>query len=170
MNEKVNPHQIRIEIIHGGHILNCFKSKERDLVDFLQEDALDNQKQLLSVTFLWFYEEKLVSYITLLNDKLNLEGDLKKFFQEKSIHYHSIPALKVGRLCVDDEFLKRGLGKLMMSFASEKAKEINSNKAGCRFITVDAKEKSLPFYIKLGFKALGQKRSETIALYLDLLH
>ena len=168
--QQIKPEEIKIEIIDQHHKVNIFQSYEPELVGFLREDALENQKQRLSVTFLWFYKENLVSYITLLNDKINLEGDLKDFFHEQGVLYQSLPALKVGRLCVDDRYLRKGLGKLMMSFASETGKEININKAGCRFITVDAKMKSLPFYLKLGFKELQHQKGETIALYLDLLY
>jgi len=47
------------------------------LVDFLVEDALENQKNRISVTYLIFLESgELVGYVTLLNDRINLEGDL----------------------------------------------------------------------------------------------
>ena len=77
--EKIESADIEIQKINDSHIsiLQGFKSYEKELVDFLIEDALNNQKQKLSVTFLWFYENNLVGYVTLLNDKINLEGNLK---------------------------------------------------------------------------------------------
>ncbi|MBS3123998.1 GNAT family N-acetyltransferase [Candidatus Woesearchaeota archaeon] len=165
---------IKIEIIDANHNVSLFQSYEKELVDFLSEDALENQKQRLSVTFLWFYEEKLVSYITLLSDKINLEGDLKDFFKEKGIHYKSLPSLKVGRLCVNDKYLRRGLGKLMILSAIQIANGINKNKAGCRFITLDAKRNpdkkldSIHFYKKMGFKTLKERVKGTTPMYLDL--
>ena len=66
---KIKPEEIEIEIINDGYDVQGFTSYEKELVNFLREDALENQKQRLSVTFLWFYDGKLVSYITLLNDK-----------------------------------------------------------------------------------------------------
>ena len=124
-------HEIVIEKIDYKHNLSNFKSYEKELVNFLTEDALNNQKQKLSVTFLWFYEKNLVGYLTLLNDKINLEGDLKEFFREKDIHYKSLPVLKIGRLCVHDDFLRRGVGRLMVLFAIQQANEISENKSGC---------------------------------------
>ena len=170
----IKTEEIKIELIDESHKVNLFKSYEEELVDFLKEDAFENQKQRLSVTFLWFYEEKLVSYITLLTDKINLEGDLKEFFKEKGIHYKSLPALKIGRLCVDDAFLRRGLGKSMILSAIQIANGINKNKAGCRFITLDAKRNpdqkldSIHFYKKMGFKALKERIKGTTPMYLDL--
>ncbi len=171
---KIKPEEIQIEIIKEEYGVKDFTSYEKELIDFLQEDAFENQKQRLSVTFLWFYKGQLVSYITLLNDKINLEGDLKEFFREKGVHYKSLPALKIGRLCVDDRFLRRGLGKLMVLSAIKIANEITRNKAGCRFITLDAKRNpdkrldSIHFYKKLGFKMLKERIKGTTPMYLDL--
>lgn len=170
----IRPEEIKIEIIDGSHDVGAFESYEQELVDFLREDALENQRQRLSVTFLWFYEGKFVSYLTLLTDKINLESDLKEFFKEKGIHYKSLPALKIGRLCVDDRFLRMGLGKLMILAAIQIANEINKNKAGCRFITLDAKRNrnksldSIHFYKKMGFKILKERVKGTTPMYLDL--
>lgn len=65
----IRPEEIKIELIAQHHQVAIFQSYEKDLVDFLREDALKNQKQRLSVTFLWFYEGNLVAYMSLLNDK-----------------------------------------------------------------------------------------------------
>ena len=174
MHEKITPEEIKIEIIGDNFDIRKFSSYERELVDFLIEDALENQRQRLSVTFLWYYKEKLASYITILNDKINLEGNLKEFFKEKGIHYKSLPALKIGRICVSDQFLRRGLGRLMILSAVQIANGINKNKSGCRFITLDAKRNSNPkldsihFYKKMGFKTLKERRKGTTPMYLDL--
>lgn len=173
-DNKIEPKDITIEKIHDEHSLENFRSYEKELVDFLIEDALNNQKQKLSVTFLWFYGDKLVGYVTLLNDKINLEGNLKEFFRERDIHYKSLPALKIGRLCVHDDFLRRGIGRLMVLFAIKQANEISDNKAGCRFITLDAKRNkkreldSIHFYKKIGFELLKERNKGTTPMYLDL--
>ncbi|MBI3034445.1 GNAT family N-acetyltransferase [Candidatus Woesearchaeota archaeon] len=171
---KINPMDIAIEKLKEKHDLNDFKSYEPELVSFLIEDALDNQRQNLSVTFLWFYKNRITGYITLLTDKINLEGNLKEFFREKDIHYKSLPALKIGRLCVHDDFLRRGIGKLMVLFAIKAANDINESKAGCRFITLDAKRNSrkeldsIHFYKRLGFKVLKERSKGATPMYLDL--
>ena len=171
---KIDPKDIAIEKLNDKHTLDNFKSYEKDLAEFLKDDALGNQKQRLSVTFLWFYGKELVGYLTLLNDKINLEGNLKEFFREKDIHYKSLPALKIGRLCVHDDFLRRGIGRLMVLFAIQHANEICEHKAGCRFITLDAKRNekreldSIHFYKRMGLKMLKERAKGTTPMYLDL--
>ncbi len=166
---------LKIKVIEDRHDLTSFQSYEKELVHFLLEDALENQQLNLSVTFLWFYQEKLVSYITLLNDRITLDGDLQIFFKNKGVLYKSLPALKIGRLCVDDSYRKKGFGTAMVKFAIKIAKEISLEKAGCRFLTVDAKRNknkdldSYTFYTKIGFEALRlEKEQINTPMYLDL--
>ena len=178
MPEKIKPEELRIEKLEPKHndLLNGFTTSSKELKDFLIEDALNNQKQKLSVTFLWFYENNLVGYVTLLTDKINLEGNLKQFFREKDIHYKSLPALKIGRLCVHEDFLRRSIGRLMVLFSIQKSNEISENMAGCRFITLDAKRNenreldSIHFYKKLGFEVLKERNKGTMPMYLDLVN
>lgn len=172
---KIFPEELKIEIISQKHDLTGFASYEQDLVDFLRDDALVNQEQNLSVTFVWFYNNWLVSYVTLLTDRITLSGGLQNYFKEKGVHYKSLPALKIGRLCVDDKFRRRGLGKLMIEFSIMVAKEINQGKAGCRFITVDAKRNpvseldSVQFYKRLGFQVTGEDRTKKVTfMHLDV--
>ncbi len=171
----MNVEELKIQIIEEKHNLNSFHSYEQELVDFLLEDAFQNQRLNLSVTFLWFYQEKLVSYITLLNDRITLDGDLQSFFKNKGVLYKSLPALKIGRLCVDDNYRKNGFGTAMVKFAIKIAREISVEKSGCRFLTVDAKRNknealdSYSFYTKMGFESLRPEKDQiNTPMYLDL--
>ena len=55
MTERVEPSQISYEKLSDGHleIIKTFQNQEKDLVDFLQEDALENQRRGVSVTYLF---------------------------------------------------------------------------------------------------------------------
>ncbi|MDD4878110.1 MAG: hypothetical protein PHO02_03680 [Candidatus Nanoarchaeia archaeon] len=173
-NAKIMVEDVRIEILCPFHMpfLRGFRSYEKEMVNFLIEDALDNQNQRISLTFLWFYQDELAAYITLLNDRINLEGNLKEFFMEKGVLYNSLPALKIGRLCVDDRFLQRGMGALMIRFAIKIANQIFERYSGCRFIVLDAKrnirKSPVLFYEKHGFKILRERKGAT-PMYFDLV-
>src|SRR3989344_9507362 len=172
---KIDAEEIRIEKRSKEHDIKGFQSYEGELVKFLQEDALDNQDKKISVTYLLFLKEtnELIGYFTLLNDKINLEGDLKEYFNDKGVFYHSLPALKIGRLAVDDRFLRRGIGTLMIDYIIRRAKLISVKIAGCRFITVDAKRNqetgkdSLTFYQKNRFQVFREGKDATF-MHLDL--
>ncbi len=78
----IRPEEIKIEIINSTHNVSHFNSYEPELVDFLKEDALDNQQKKISTTYLWFYKpnDELVGYITVLADSINLQGGVKSVF------------------------------------------------------------------------------------------
>ena len=174
--EKITVEEVKIERIHENHKVDNFQSYEPELVHFLLEDALDNQKNRISVTYLWFLKAsgELIGYITLLNDRINLEGELKDVFRRKGVKYHSLPALKVGRLCVDDRFLRKSIGTLMLAFAVKVANHIFNGYAGCRFIVLDAKRNHqndpIHFYKKVGFLPLKERKKGTTPMYLDLIN
>ncbi len=171
--EKITASDVNIVRINTSHNVKIFRSYEQELVNFLVEDALNNQNHKISVTYLWFLKTgELVGYVTLLNDRINLEGDLKDFFLMKGIQYHSLPALKIGRLCVDNSFLRKGLGTLMVDFSIKIAFNIFDKYSGCRFVVLDAKKNiannPIHFYKKLGFKELKERKKGTTPMYFDL--
>lgn len=172
---KIQLEDIRIERISHAHNLGLFQSHDHELVTFLIEDALKNQQIRISVTYLWYLKSgELLGYITLLNDRINLEGNLKDLFRGKGISYHALPALKIGRLCVDNGFLRIGVGSLMIAFAAGVANSIHNEYSGCRFLVLDAKRTlvndPIHFYKKFGFEVLKDRRKGTTPMYLDLFN
>ncbi len=99
---------------------------------------------------------------------------MKEYFKQKGIPYKSLPALKIGRLCVSDRHLGKGVGTLMIEFVLVLAQKISKD-IGLRFITTDAKRKvdpkrdSIHFYKKFGFEVLRQRGKGTTSMYKDLI-
>jgi len=157
-------------------LLISFRCIEKELEKFLVEDAWTNQKQGISVTYLWFLKEtkELAGYVTLLTDSINLNADLKKFFKEKDIHYKSLPALKIGRMAVSESKMRLGIGSIMIRFSIAVALNVYEKYAGCRFIVLDAKRNNDPnfdpihFYKKIGFNVLMKREKGTVPMYLDI--
>ncbi|MBI2660116.1 GNAT family N-acetyltransferase [Candidatus Woesearchaeota archaeon] len=176
--EKISITEIEIRQINDSHkpILSSFKSYEKELVDFLVEDAFDNQTKQMSITYLWFLKStnELIAYVSVLADAISLQGELKEHFRQKGVLYKSLPALKIGRLCVADEYLGRGVGTLMIEFVLVLAQRM-SKEIGLRFITTDAKRNpdsrkdSVHFYKRFGFEILRQREKGTTSMYKDLI-
>ncbi|MBI4044788.1 MAG: hypothetical protein HY392_03705 [Candidatus Diapherotrites archaeon] len=177
MPGKISVSEIVVEPLSEKHktLLNGFKSFEKELVDFLKNDALDNQEKKISKTHLFFHKPtgKLSGYITLLTDKISLHAELKEAFKKKGINYKSLPALKIGRLCVHDDFLRMGIGTHMLDWTVFVIKKINEF-AGCRFITIDAKRNpdksrdSIHFYKAKGFEIYKEREKGSTPMYKDL--
>ena len=178
---KIKPEELRIEKISSVHeaVIKTFESYEPELSDFLKEDALEQQDRKISVTYLWFTRatNELVAYITICPDcvKLkNISEELAKNFRDKGINYKSLPSLKIGRVCVDNRFLRRGIGSLMIDFAINLAVKL-SKEVGCRFLYLDAKRNedsdkdAIHFYKKIGFEIYKYRDSKETPMYMDIL-
>lgn len=155
-------------------LLSPFHISDQDLQEFILQDAYPNQKLGISKTYLLLYDSKIVGYITLLADTLRLEGELRDYFKNKDVDYKTLPALKIGRLAVDDCLQRCGLGTKLLTFAHGLAEHTSKHLFGCRFLILDAKRNSdhkkdsIHFYKKLGFKVLKERIKGTTPMYLDL--
>lgn len=174
-NEHISWEELDIELISEKHksFLENFKTDNIELKQFLVEDAFSNQEMGISYTYLWFYKKnnELVAYITLLADAIRVHGTrLGQSFLEKGVEYKTLPALKVGRLCVHDDYRGRGIGTLTTDFAMKKLLAINENEGvGCRFLITDAKKDAIHFYKKMHFEILKEREKGTIPMYYDMI-
>lgn len=82
--------------------------------------------------------------------------------------FKSYPAIKICRLATSTKYQGEGIGALMLNTIIGSYR--NDNKAGCRFVTVDAYQQAIPFYLREGFKPLSKEDegSPTRLLYFDL--
>lgn len=156
-----------------------FDCGDSDLNEFLLSDALAYTRNLIAVTYIFenFKEKETVGFFSVLNDKITAEqtsnSGWKRF--RKSIperkRFKSYPAVKIGRLGVSLSYQSKGLGSSIIEYI--KGLFLDSNKTGCRFITVDAynNEKTINFYKKNGFIFLTEldQKEETRLMYFDLI-
>ncbi len=173
MEDKIPQDDLKVEKLSEKHkaVLETFKTDNIELQKFLVEDALRNQELAISNTYLWFYKSnnELVAYITILTDAVGIHGTgLGDHFQDIGVPYKTLPALKIGRICVNTEYSNRGIGTFMIKFAMLKLLVIEQE-AGCRFIFADVKREAIHFYKKLGFMILKIREKGTIPMYLDML-
>lgn len=156
--------------------LNTFKCAEGDLNDFLIEEAKDYQTELLARTYLLRNSTNgdIVAYYSLLNDVIRLNETERSVrnrinrkipFSKQRNHY---PAVKVGRLAVNEAYAGQGIGRLILD--SIKFIFTHGNRTGCRFITVDALTTATGFYEHNSFRFFTEKDKDddTRLMYFDL--
>ncbi len=157
-----------------------FDCGDADLNGFLFDDAKNYGSSLLAVTYLIQDDENTIAYFAYQNDKISHTdiggGNLKKFIKrvgsllpKEKGEFKSYPAVKIGRLGVNNDFKGKGIGKQIIQFTIQYFTE--NNKTGCKFITVDAYKASLKFYEKMGFKYLSSadEKSDTRLMYFNLV-
>ena len=141
---------------------------DHDLDDFIRDDAERHLRDKMAVTYGVFLPEEHfarypLAFFTLQNDALKIESS--------GYPYKTPPAVKVGRLGVSVEFQSAGIGTDILTMIKDFM--CRDNRTGCRYITVDAYNKSrvLRFYQKSGFAFLKtpnpQRKQEP--MYFDLL-
>ena len=174
----MNKEDILLRRLGENDVISRFDCGDDDLNDFIFSDAMLYFKVRLATSYV--LEDKntkdTIGYFSLAHDRISLTdfpsnsayNRFRRQFFAQGKMFKSYPALKICRLATDKKFRGEGIGTMMinMIIASYKA----DNKAGCRFITVDAYADALPFYYKQGFTPLSKEDedSPTRLLYFDL--
>jgi hypothetical protein len=170
-----------IEKLNNNHHIEGFNADNaNEYTLFLKQDALKHQESHISNTFLLVEIESraIAAYISLIADAVTLQDEEKASLLLPDISFETLPALKIAKLAVAEEFKKsyRHLGSLMVDFSRSIADQCNELLIACRVLTVDADieyDKSLPlFYERNGFTALHSKRytkkTRTLPMWTDI--
>lgn len=163
--------ELQFQLIDTSHKI-AFDCDDPDLNDFFCNDAIPYQSGLLAKTYKYVTHDKnIVAMLSLCNDIIAISNNKKRKTFHRSKHLPSYPAVKIARLGVATSKRSNGIGTAIIHFLM--IFFLVRNKTGCRFITVDAynKSRTLNFYEKNGFKYITEKDilSKTRTMYLDLL-
>ena len=156
-----------------------FDCGDKDLNNFIVNEASDYTRSLLSVTYVVVNKSdktKVVAFFSLSADKLSVNdfvsnSEFNRFRKKRFVHekqLRSYPAIKLCRLGVDKSVKGMGIGTIILSLVEYLC--TYENRFGNRFITVDAYKEAVPFYQRNGFLPLTQKEinNYTKPLYFDL--
>ena len=148
------------DILAKSHSFTC---GNEDLDKFFLRDALLYKQQLLAKSYCFLLDDQaevstIVCAFTLSND--SLRTDLLPNSREKKVRkniphakqMNRYPGVLIGRLAISTEFSHQGIGSELLGVIKSWYID-EENKAGCRFLTVDAYNESIPleFYKKNGF-------------------
>lgn len=174
----MNKGTIQLRRLGENDVVGQFDCGDEDLNDFIHTDASLYFKVRLATSYLLEDGEtgNVIGYFSLAHDRISLTdfpsnsayNRFRKQFFAQGKMFKSYPALKVCRLATDKKYHGEGIGAMIINMIL--ASYRNDNKAGCRFITVDAYRDALPFYYKQGFVPLSKvdEDSDTRLLYFDL--
>lgn len=126
------------------------------LKSFLRRQAKRFQKTNLARTFVVVEQGRgtVVAYVTILCTQVKVH-QVAAPDAEGEYPYGDYPALRLARLAVDSRLQRDGIGSRLVNFVLALATEHIMPHAGCRFLIVDAKPKSVSFYKRKGFSAIG---------------
>jgi len=155
-----------------------FDCGNKALNDFLCTDEVRKyQEELLGRTTLVYHRGNLIAYYTIYNHTLRLEylKSYKSFARLGEYHSDGIPSLAIGRLAVERNWHRKGVGSAIILKIARNAL-YGKACAGARLLIVQAKEEAVDFYKHLGFQFVSDTRSErqrykergTRTMFLDL--
>ena len=169
---------IQLHRLGESDVVSCFDCGDDDLNDFILTDAPLYYKVRLATSYVLENSQtkEVYGYFSLAHDRISLTdfpsnsayNRFRKQFFAQGKMFKSYPALKICRLATSKECRGEGIGAMIVNMIVTSYKK--DNKAGCRFITVDAYADALPFYDKMGFIPLSKEDegASTRLMYFDL--
>lgn len=156
------------ENLNEKHDLSDFDCGDKDLNDFLKNDALAQQNARLNVTKLIMCDGNIIGFTSLLTDGIMIKKirneKVKSEIKEKlniNSNKKSISAVKIGRLAIDKKYARKGLGSHILNNILKNLKDISEKEVGFRFIIVEGYAKAFNFYVtKNGFEHLKNDEND----------
>ncbi|SER44123.1 Acetyltransferase (GNAT) domain-containing protein [Nitrosomonas sp. Nm51] len=139
--------------LETGHNRSAFSCGKEILDQYIQKQARQDMKRHLAVVFVLPDESgRIKGYYTLSNDSISRDivppGIQKKMPQA----YRNLPVSLLGRLAVDNEFQKQGLGEQLLLDALHRCADIAETEIGSMAVVVDPLDKeAILFYEQYGF-------------------
>jgi ribosomal protein S18 acetylase RimI-like enzyme len=153
----------QLAALDAAHDRAGFKSDSEPLNRYLREQVTQDIRRRVAACFVALADERRIAgYYTLASASLFL-ADLPASTGKKLPRYPSVPAVRMGRLAVDQAFKGQGLGGALLADALDRTAR---SEIAAFALMVDAKDDAAAaFYRHHGFIALPDSR---LTLFLPL--
>ena len=154
----------RIEALTSQHDRSTFDCGSEPLNRYFRQQVTQDARRRVTACFVAVEQgrEVLASYYTVASSSVPLT-DLPEEVTKKLPRYPSVPAVRMGRLAVDQQFRGKGLGAAMLADALQRSVKAE---IAAYTLVVDAKdEQAAAFYRHHGFLAFNDNQ---LALFLPL--
>jgi ribosomal protein S18 acetylase RimI-like enzyme len=142
----------RLAPLDAAHDRTAFNSDSEPLNRYLREQVTQDVRRRVAACFVALADgQRIAGYYTLASASLLL-ADLPASTSKKLPRYPTVPAVRMGRLAVDQAFKGQGLGGALLADALDRAARAE---IAAYALMVDAKDESAAdFYRHHGFIAL----------------
>ena len=153
----------RVVPLDHTHDRGAFKSGSEPLDTYFKERVTQDIRRRITACFVALSGDgRIAGYYTLASASVFL-GDLPAELTKKLPRYPSVPAVRMGRLAVDQAFRGQGLGGALLADALTR---VVRSEIAAYALVVDAKdEKAAKFYRHHGFLQIATK---PLTLFLPL--
>ena len=157
----------RLAPLDAAHDRTAFNSDSAPLNRYLREQVTQDVRRRVAACFVALADgQRIAGYYTLASASLLL-ADLPASTSKKLPRYPTVPAVRMGRLAIDQAFKSQGLGGALLADALDRAARAE---IAAYALMVDAKDESAAdFYRHHGFIALPDS-PRTLFLPLATVH
>ncbi len=157
----------RLAPLDAAHDRAAFNSDSAPLNRYLREQVTQDVRRRVAACFVALADgQRIAGYYTLASASLLL-ADLPASTSKKLPRYPTVPAVRMGRLAIDQAFKGQGLGGALLADALDRATRAE---IAAYALMVDAKDESAAdFYRHHGFIALPDS-PRTLFLPLATVH
>jgi len=143
---------LRLAPLDAAHDRAAFRSDSEPLNRYLREQVTQDIRRRVAACFVALADgQRIAGYYTLASASLLL-ADLPVSTGKKLPRYPTVPAVRMGRLAVDQAFKGQGLGGALLADAIDRAAR---SEIAAFALMVDAKDDvATAFYQRYGFIAL----------------
>jgi len=147
--------------------------EDKPLEIFIRRHALKSARANLTQTYVAKMEgdQRVIGYISLMCAEVGLEKTYEIPDKEGADRYEYHPAVRIARLAVANGHRGNGIGPALVEMAIGIILTKIMPFAGCRFIILDAKSKSIDFYKDRGFRLLDtdeNRKASMPLMFMDL--
>jgi GNAT superfamily N-acetyltransferase len=154
--------RFRVALLEGELDRSAFSSGTPPLDRYLREQATQDMRRRVAACFVAMDAKAIAGYYTLASASILL-SDLPASAAKKLPRYPTVPAVRMGRLAVDQAYKGQGLGGALLADALDRS--LRSEIAAYALL-VDAKDAhAVAFYTHHGFIALPDS---PLSLFLPL--
>ena len=146
-------HSLEFSILEAGDDLSAFSCRNPVFTRYLVERAGQDMRRRAATVVLMRLsgETAVIGYYTISAFGIAL-ADLDPTMQKRLLRYPVVPSVLIGRLALDERYEGKGLGRLLLVDALERAARLDVAVWG---VVVDAiDEAAVSFYRRFGFIAL----------------
>ncbi|MBL8652057.1 MAG: GNAT family N-acetyltransferase [Sphingopyxis sp.] len=147
--------------------------EDKPLQIFIRKDARKSAVANLTQTYVAKIEgdRHVIGYVSIMCAEVALEKTYPIADKVGADRYDYQPAVRISRLAMSQGYAGKKIGRQLVETAIGIVLLSIVPHAGCRFMILDAKPKSIPFYKKIGFRLLdteGNLEKPTPLMFLDL--
>jgi GNAT superfamily N-acetyltransferase len=147
--------------------------EDKPLEVFIRRDARKSASANLTQTYVAKEEgsPRVIGYISIMCAEVALEKTYEIADKVGADRYEFQPAVRIARLAMMEDYRGRHIGRKLVETAIGIVLVSIVPNAGCRFMILDAKPKSVAFYRRMGFRLLDTPENlakPTPLMFMDL--